>query len=85
MAVYPFYIEAKASGRSTPIAGGPKSKKGDMETRIYQRDRGEITTPFKIIQRSIEVLNPDTNKYEQELCTEVYYQGELIKTHTTTY
>ena len=85
MAVYPFYISTQASGRKTEIAGGTKSKKGYMETTVYQRDHGQITTPFKIVQRSIEVLNPDTNKYEQELVTEVYYQGELIKSHSTIY
>ena len=86
MAVRPFYITAKASGRSSEIGGGPKSKDGYMETTIYQRDQGEITSPFKIIQRSVEVLHPDKEySGEYELITEVYYQGELIKTHSTAY
>lgn len=60
MSVFPFYIQTVASGRSTPIKGGTRSKKGYMETFIYQRDRGEITTPFKIVRRSIEILDPTT-------------------------
>ena len=86
MAVRPFYISTKVSGRQTEIAGGPKSKNGYAETTIYQRANGQITTPFKIIQRSIEVLDPENpDKYVQELVTEVYYEGELIKTHATFY
>lgn len=86
MAVYPFYISTTASGRKTEIAGGTKSKKGYMETTIYQREHGQKTTPFKIVQRSIEIPDPDKpDKYLQELVTEVYYQGELIKSHSTIY
>ena len=86
MAVYPFYISTTSSSRRTPISGGTKSKKGWMETFIYQRDHGEITTPFKIVQRSIEIPDPENpNKWVQELVTEVYYQGELIKSHSTIY
>lgn len=82
---YPFYIETRISGRSTPIKGGTKSKKGYMETFIYQRDKGKITNPFKIIQRSVEEFDEQTQKYKQVLHTEVYYKGKLIKTHTTDY
>lgn len=86
MAVFPFYISTQASGRQTRIEGGTRSKFGHMETTIYQRQKGQITTPFKIIQRSIEVPDPENpNKYVQELVTEVYYEGELIKTHSTFY
>lgn len=85
MAVRPFFINVKVSGRKEEISTGPKSRFGTIDTAIYQRDRGEITTPFKIVQKSIEVFNEDTKKYELELRTEVYYQGELIKTHTTDY
>ena len=85
MAVYPFYISTQASGRKTEIAGGTKSKKGYMETTVYQRDKGQITTPFKIVQRSIEVFDDDGKYSHQELRTEVYYEGELIKSHSTIY
>lgn len=79
MAVYPFYVEVNSSSRANKVGCGAKSKKGYMETFIYQRDEGEITTPFKIVQRSIEEGN------EIKLYTEVYYNGELIKTHITNY
>lgn len=85
MAVRPFFINAKVSGRKEEISTGPKSRFGTIDTVIYQRDRGEITKPFKIVQKSIEVFNEDTKKYELELRTEVYYFGELIKEHTSIY
>ena len=86
MAVRPFYISTTAEGRQTPIEGGTKRKDGYMETTIYQRDRGERTTPFKVVQRSIEVPDPENpDKKVLELITEVYYQGELVKSHSTIY
>ena len=79
MAVYPFYVEVNSSTRANKVGVGARSKKGYVETYIYQRDEGEITTPFKIVQRSVE------HEGELKLYTEVYYRGELIKTHTTNY
>ena len=85
MAVYPFYIITDAEGRKTPIAGGTRRADGDMTTRIYQRDKGDITIPFKIRQYSTHDLNEETGKWEHHLHTDVYYQGELIKSHITDY
>lgn len=79
MSVYPFYISTDAEGRKTPIAGGTRKKDGDMTTTIYQRDNGAITTPFKIRQYSTEIDGV------HKLVTNVYFQGELIKTHITDY
>ena len=79
MAVYPFYVEINSSSRANNVGVGARQKKGYMETFIYQRDEGAITNPFKIIQRSIEEDN------EIQLRTEVYHNGELIKTHITKY
>lgn len=79
MAVYPFYINTDAEGRRSPIAGGTRRKDGSMTTTVYQRDKGEITTPFKISQYTEErdgVL---------KCITRVYYQGDLIKEHITDY
>ena len=79
MAVYPFYIETKAEGRKTPIAGGTRRKDGTMLTEVYQREKGEITTPFRIHQYTLEHNGT-------LLCiTKVYYQGDLIKEHITEY
>ena len=80
MAVRPFYINANIDGRKTPLAGGTKSKLGHHEIDIYQRDKGSITTPYKICQRSIQHEDGSI-----ELTTEVYFQGSLIHTHTTDY
>lgn len=85
MAVYPFYINTDAEGRRTPIAGGTRNKDGEMTTTVYQRDKGAITTPFKIRQYSTEDLNEETGKWEHHLHTDVYYQGEVIKRHVTDY
>lgn len=79
MAVYPFYISTDADGRKTPIAGGTRKKDGDMTTTIYQRSNGGITTPFKIRQYSTEIDGV------LKLVTDVYYLGELIKSHITDY
>ena len=83
MAVYPFYIEAKASGRQTPIAGGTRQKDGDITTVIYQRDKGEITSPFKIRQYSIYPIIDGVETHQ--LVTDVYYGNEVIKQHITDY
>lgn len=85
MAVYPFYISTDADGRSTPIACGTRRKDGDMTTTIYQRDNGSITEPFEIRQYSTEDLNEETGEWEHHLHTDVYYQGEVIKSHVTKY
>lgn len=79
MAVYPFYVEVNSSSRANTVGVGDRHKKAYMETYIYQRDRGEITTPFKIVQRSVE------DGGELKPYTEIYYNGELIKTHITNY
>lgn len=79
MAVRPFYIEADIEGRKTPLAGGTARKNGEHHISIHQRDKGEITTPFKIEQYTKEqdgVL---------KCITDVYYQGDLIKKHVTDY
>ena len=78
MAVYPFYINTDAEGRS-PIAGGTRKKDGTMRTTVYQRDRGAITTPFKI-----EQYTEDHNGVHKCI-TRVYYLGDLIKEHITDY
>jgi hypothetical protein len=79
MAVRPFYIEANIEGRKTNLAGGTARKDGQHNIAIHQRDRGEITTPFKIEQSSF--IEDGVHK----LSTRVYYQGDLIKEHITDY
>ena len=79
MAVRPFYIDAHIEGRRTNLAGGTARKDGEQTIDIKQRDRGEITTPFKIRQYSAEVDGV------HKLVTDVYYLGELIKSHITDY
>lgn len=81
MAVYPFYVEATAEGRRSPICGGTRKKDGDMTIEVKQRDKGAITTPYKIRQWS--ALDVETNILK--LHTTVYYQGEVISDHVTDY
>ncbi len=76
MAVYPFYVEVDSSTRKTTEGVGCRSKDGYMTTTIYQRDNGEITSPYKVWQYSdtidgvlclvteIKYKNPDTDRYE---------------------
>lgn len=80
MAVYPFYISAKADGRTTPIEGGTRRKEGTIYTKIYQRDNGEITTPIKISQ-----YPADGENGKLQLVTEIFYLGESILKHITDY
>ena len=80
MSVYPFYIEAIADGRKTPIAGGTRRKEGKILTKIHQRENGEITTPYEIHQYPF--IHEDGSI---ELVTKVYFQGEVIHTHITDY
>lgn len=68
MAVKPFYIDARIEGRKTHLAGGTKRKDGEHTIDIYQRDNGDITTPFKIRQYTSEIEGV------HKLVTDVYYQ-----------
>ena len=79
MAVRPFYINAYIEGRRTNLSGGTARKDGEQTIDIHQRDNGAITTPFKIRQYSTEVDGV------HKLVTNVYYLGELIKSHITDY
>lgn len=48
MAVRPFYMEAYVDKRDSKLSGGPRSKGGGMDVTIYQRDKGDISTVFRI-------------------------------------
>ena len=56
-----------------------------QECLRVSEDKGAITTPFKIRQYSTEDLNEETGEWKHHLHTDVYYQGELIKSHITDY
>lgn len=80
MAVYPFYIETKAEGRKTPIAGGTRKKDGTMRTVITQRDNGSITKAFTICCGT-ELVNGI-----EKLVTSVYdHNGDLVAERYTDY
>lgn len=81
MAVYPFYVTVKSSTRKSEVGVGARSKNSDMTTVIHQRDKGAITTPYKISQQTYE----DTETGVIHLVTYVYKNGELIDTHETEY
>lgn len=85
MSVYPFYVEANAEGRRSPIAGGTRRKDGDMTVEIYQRSKGAITNPYTIRQYSTYPMNEASGEREHKLVTDVYYQGEVIHSHITDY
>lgn len=77
--IYPFYVEVESSSRKNTVGVGGKSKYDTITTKIRQRDNGDITTPYLIEQRLIEVEG------EQFLCTEVFYYGTSIHKHLTKY
>lgn len=79
MAVYPFYIDAVSSTRSSNVGVGTRRKDGTLNTCVYQRENGTITRPYYIEQYTEErdgVLKCITN---------VYYLGNIISTHITDY
>lgn len=51
----------------------------ESTTFLSIRDKGEITTPFKIEQYTEE------QDGVMKCITDVYYQGDLIKKHITDY
>ena len=48
MAIRPFYMEATIDGRASKLTGGPKGKGGWQDVVVYQRNKGSITTAFRI-------------------------------------
>lgn len=81
MAVYPFYTEVSSTTRSSSVGVGCRAKNGSMTTKIYQRENGEITTPYEVKQFTAE--NTETGKIS--LTTRIYFQGMCIHEHTTDY
>ena len=85
MIVRPFFIEGKIDGRETPLTGGTKQKDGEQRIYIYQRDSGEVTTPFEVFQHFIHPIDEKTGERKHQLETIVYYQGEVLQRHITDY
>lgn len=81
MAVYPFYVETESATRNTPVGCGCRNKLGYQNTKIYQRDNREITTPYEVKQQSI--YNTETGEIRLE--TSIYFQGKCIHSHFTNY
>ena len=81
MAVYPFYVESNAYGRKSPIAGGCKNKDGEQTTTIYQRERGNIITAFKVVQNSY--INDDGDRIL--VCRVLNRSGEEVAREETVY
>lgn len=80
MAVYPFYVEANAEGRKTPIAGGTKRKDGEMRVVLTQRNKGGIETAFTI-ECGTEIVDG-----VPKLVSSVYNSdGDLVAEHYTDY
>ena len=48
MAIRNFFLSATIDGRQTRVTGGPASKTGGMEIKVYMRNEGEITIPLEI-------------------------------------
>ena len=47
MALRNFWLEAKIDGRKNKLAGGPKSRNGELSTVLYVRNNGESEVAFK--------------------------------------
>ena len=68
MATRNFWINADVEGRKTPLAGGPKSKDGDMDVLLTVRENGGIREAVRIVCRS------DGGKNIVRVC----FNGEII-------
>lgn len=79
MAIYPFYTTIDSSTRRTIPGCGVRKKDGSMTTRIYQRDKGEITQPYTIYQSSIYTDG------KHQLKTSIEYKGKEVHSHVTDY
>lgn len=84
MAIYPFFVSVKSSTRRSLAVCGCRAKKGEMTTSVYQRDKGEITTPYKVHQSSHYEMRDD-GKEHLVLTTQIIFQGDVIHTHNTDY
>ena len=47
-----FWIEGNIDGYKSQIKGGPRSKDGGFDLRIYMRQKGEIFNPVKIFGKA---------------------------------
>lgn len=81
MSVFPFYLEANSSTRSTNATCSVRRKEGCMQTDIYQRNKGAIERPFSIMQYS---ESEDGKLY---LYTRIQDNttGEILKEYRTEY
>lgn len=80
--VQPFYVLVDSETRQQEVGVGVRKKLGKIETYIYQRDEGQITTPYTIKQFTLEWSE---SKKVHKLVTQVIYRGEVIHQHITDY
>ncbi len=67
------WISADISGRKTTLEGGPVSKDGGMNARIYYRENGAVSRDTILI-----TVQP----YGDELNITIYHAGEIVFTKT---
>jgi len=48
MAIRNFWIRSEIEGRKTLLAGGPRSKTGEMGTDLFVKENGEIHKALRI-------------------------------------
>lgn len=67
MAIRNFWFEANIDGRTTKLAGGPKSREGEMSTVLYVRNNGCSEVAFKTVCKetdgilSVKIHDKDGN------------------------
>nr|DAT59027.1 MAG TPA: hypothetical protein [Caudoviricetes sp.] len=80
MSIRPFWISADIKGRKSQLSGGTSDKNGWNVVYLSQRDKGEITNPYKVKQFTEEDENGVLKCY-----TQIYYMDEFIHEHVTEY
>lgn len=49
-----WWITAKADGRHSSVAFGPRARDGGFSLIVYQRDKGDIRTAFQMEGKQID-------------------------------
>ena len=58
-----FYVDCDIDGRKTPVSGGPRSRDGEMNITVMQRNCGESFTAFTLRSHVLD---------DGRLCTKVF-------------
>lgn len=65
-----FWLDAQIDGRKETLSGGPVSKEGGLDVKIYMRDKGEVSHALSVkayIARGKLVLSVWSSNQDKEV------------------